>query len=124
MRRHAVGLIVTLALGLLVVPLAVEAQPSATVPRIGLLSVFAPANQGPNRIDTFRQALQELGYREGENILIEYRWGEGNPERLSDLAADLVRLPVDVIVTGGMIGARAAQHATTTIPIVVGGASD
>src|SRR5712691_5072245 len=99
MRRHAVGLIVTLALGLLVVPLAVEAQPSAKVPRIGLLSGFSPSDQGPNRVDTFRQGLQDLGYREGQNILIEYRWAEGNPERLADLAADSVRLQVDVIVT-------------------------
>jgi putative ABC transport system substrate-binding protein len=66
--------------------------------------------------------LQELGYREGQNMLIEYRWAEGNPERLAALAADLVRLQVDVIVTSSTLGVRAAQHATTTIPIVVGGA--
>jgi hypothetical protein len=73
MRCHAVGLIVFLILGLLVGSRVVEAQPAAKVPRIGLLSPFSPANQGPTRIDTFRQGLQELGYREGENILIEYR---------------------------------------------------
>jgi putative tryptophan/tyrosine transport system substrate-binding protein len=92
MRRHAVGLIVPLVLGCLIVPLAVEAQPSAKVPRIGLLSPFSPANQGPTRVDTFRQGLQDLGYREGQNILIEYRWADGHPERLVELAADLVRL--------------------------------
>jgi putative ABC transport system substrate-binding protein len=65
-----------------------------------------------------------LGYREGENILIEYCWAEGHPKRLAELAADLVRLQVDVIVTVSMTGVRAAQQATTTIPIVSGGAGD
>jgi len=120
----ALALILTLALSLLLVPRAVEAQPSAKVPRIGLLSSFSPADQGPHRVDTFRQGLQELGYREGQNLLIEYRWAEGHPERLAALAADLVRLQVDVIVTSSTLGVRAAQHATTTIPIVVGGAGD
>jgi len=124
MRRHAVGLIVALMLGFLVVPLVGEAQPVAKVPRIGVLSPFSPANQGPTRVDTFRQGLQELGYREDENIRIEYRWAEGHPERLGGLAADLVRLQVDVIVTVSMSGVRAAQQATATIPIVSGGAGD
>jgi putative ABC transport system substrate-binding protein len=124
MCRDAVGLIVALVLGFLVVPLAVEAQPAAKVSRIGILSPFSLANQGPTRVDTFRQGLQELGYREGENILIEYRWAEGHPERLAGLAADLVRLQVDVIVTVSMTGVRAAQQATATIPIVSGGAGD
>jgi putative ABC transport system substrate-binding protein len=123
-RRHAVGLLVLLVLGFLVVPLAVQAQPSAKVPRIGILSPFSLANQGPNRVDTFRQGLRELGYREGENIFIEYRWAEGHPERLAELAADLVRLQVDIIVTVSMTSVRAARHATATIPIVSGGAGD
>jgi putative ABC transport system substrate-binding protein len=65
-----------------------------------------------------------LGYLEGQTIRIEYRWAEGHPERLAELAADLVRLPVDVIVTASMLGVRAARHATATIPIVSGGAGD
>jgi len=65
-----------------------------------------------------------LGYLEGQNIVLEDRWAGGNPERLPALAAELVRLPVDVIVTGGTIGVQAAKHATTTIPIVAGGAGD
>lgn len=124
MRRHAVWLIASLVFAFLVVPLSVEAQPSAKVPRIGLLSPFSLSNQGPTRVDTFRQELQDLGYREGENILLEYRWAEGHPERLADLAADLVRLQVDVIVTVSMKGVRAARQATATIPIVSGGAGD
>ena len=128
MRHHAVGLLVPLVLGCLVVPLAVEAQPSANVPRIGLLSPFSPATGEATvdlfTVDTFRQELQDLGYIEGKTMLIESRWAEGHPERLAELAADLVRLQVDVIVTLGMKGVRAAQHATTTIPIVSGGAGD
>jgi putative ABC transport system substrate-binding protein len=76
-------------------------------------------------IEVFRQALRELGYVEGQNLVIEYRWAEGQPERLPDLAADLVRLQVDVIVpSGGNLAIRAAQQAARTIPIVMVGASD
>ena len=75
-------------------------------------------------VDAFRQGLQDLGYREGQTMRIEYRWAEGHPERLADLAADLVRLPVDVLMTVSMNGVRAAQLATATIPIVSGGAGD
>ncbi len=126
MRHHAVGLIVLL--GCLVVPLAVEAQPAAKVPRIGLLSPFSPSTGEATvdlfTVDTFLQELQGLGYIEGQTIRIESRWAEGYPERLAALAADLVRLQVDVIVTVSMKGVRAARHATTTIPIVSGGAGD
>jgi putative ABC transport system substrate-binding protein len=65
-----------------------------------------------------------LGYLEGQNIVLEDRWAVGNPERLPALAAELVRLPVDVIVTGDTVSVQAAKHATTTIPIVAGGAGD
>jgi putative ABC transport system substrate-binding protein len=70
-------------------------------------------------MEAFRQALYELGYIEGQNLMIEWRWAEGRDERLPDLAAELVRLQVEVIVVGGVAAIRAAQHATSTIPIVM-----
>jgi putative tryptophan/tyrosine transport system substrate-binding protein len=118
MTRRTVGLFVTLALGLLVVSLAVAAQPSAPVPRIGLLSVFSPA-LGESKAESFRQGLRELGYIEGQNILLESRWAEGHQERLAELAADLVRMQVAVIVTESTVSALAAKQATDTIPIVM-----
>jgi putative tryptophan/tyrosine transport system substrate-binding protein len=118
MTRRTIGLLITLALGLLVVSLAVAAQPSAHVPRIGLLSVFSPAI-GESKAESFRQGLRELGYIEGQNILLESRWAEGHHERLAELAADLVRLKVAVIVTESTPSALAAKQATDTIPIVM-----
>jgi putative ABC transport system substrate-binding protein len=130
MMHRTIGLVLTLAFGLFVAPLATAQQP-AKVPRIGVLSPFSPSTGhatgdilGQAMVDAFRQGLQDLGYREGQTILIEYRWAEGHPERLADLAADLVRLPVDVIMTVSMNGVRAAQRATAMIPIVSGGAGD
>jgi ABC-type uncharacterized transport system substrate-binding protein len=125
MRCPAVGFLVLLMLTCLVVPLAVAAQSAAHVPRIGLLSPHALDDPlGRARADAFRQALQQLGYIEGQTIRIEYRWAEGHPERLAAFAADLVRLEVNVIVTASMLGVRAARRATATIPIVSGGAGD
>jgi putative tryptophan/tyrosine transport system substrate-binding protein len=118
MTRRIVGFFVTLALGLLVVSLAGAAQPSAPVPRIGLLSVLSPAI-GESKAESFRQGLRELGYLEGQNILLESRWAEGHRERLADLAADLVRMKVGVIVTESTVSALAAKQATDTIPIVM-----
>ena len=69
-------------------------------------------------LEAFRERLRELGYVEGRNIAMEYQWAEGRPERFPDLAAELVRLKVDVIVAGSFPGARAAKEATSTIPIV------
>jgi putative tryptophan/tyrosine transport system substrate-binding protein len=105
------------AVGLLAVPLVVEAQPpSGKAARIGYLG-FASGPLPPD--EAFRQGLRELGYVEGEHIVIEYRWADFKPDRASAFAADLVRLPVDVIVsTGGPIPATAAKKATETIPIV------
>ena len=130
MTCRTLGLLVILTVGILWLPLA-AAPPSANVPRIGVLSPFSSATGqatgdllGQAMVDAFRQGLQDLGYREGQTLRIEYRWAEGHPERLADLAADLVRLPVDVIVTVSMKGVRAAQQATATIPIVSGGAGD
>jgi putative ABC transport system substrate-binding protein len=91
-------------------------QPPARIARIGYLSAHS-AN--PGLVEAFRQGLSELGYVEGRNVLIEYRSAEGRPERLPGLAADLVALKVDMIVTGGgTLAARAAQRASSTLPIV------
>jgi putative ABC transport system substrate-binding protein len=117
---RTVGVIVTLTLSILVAPLATNAQQPTKVYRIGRL---APGSPGHPSTEVFRQALHELGYIEGQNLVMEYRWAEGRDERLPDLAAELVRLPVDVIVaSGGAI--HAARQATRTIPIVMVGASD
>ena len=121
-RRTFIG---TLAGGLLTAPLAAEAQPAGKVPRIGLLSPASPSDAGRNPSDlavlfaAFREGLRELGYVEGQNIKIESRWAEGNYDRLPGLAADLVRLKVDVIVTYGTPASQAAKRATGTIPIVM-----
>ena len=95
-----------------------EAQQSAKVPRIGYLSGATPYAQS-DRIEAFRQGLRELGYVEGKNIVIEWRSAEGKLDRLPALAAELVRLKVDVIVTGGATATRPAKEATVTIPIVM-----
>ncbi len=95
-----------------------NAQQPAKVPRIGFLSSLSPAAVSA-RMDAFRQGLRELGYVEGKNIVIESRWAEGKTERLPELAAELVRLKVDVIVTGGPSVNRFAKEATVTIPIVL-----
>src|SRR2546430_10764958 len=89
--------IMILTLSLLAVPLTVEAQPAAKVARIGWLGGTSPA-VNPAVLEAFRHGLREHGWVEGQNIIIEYRWAEGRFERLPDLAAELVRLPVDVIV--------------------------
>jgi putative tryptophan/tyrosine transport system substrate-binding protein len=116
-------LAVVLALSLILAPLAVEAQPPAKIPRIGVLSGGTPAVFAA-RHEAFRQGLRELGYVEGKNIVLEYRYAEGRQERLPSLAAELVRLNVDVILTYGDHQIRAAKQATQTIPIVVGLAGD
>jgi len=99
------------------------AQQPTKVPRIGYLTGATPDGQS-HRIESFRQGLREFGYVEGKNIAIEYRYAELKPDRLPALAAELVRLKVDVIVTGGGPNTRAAKEATTTIPIVMAQDSD
>jgi putative ABC transport system substrate-binding protein len=102
---------------------AAAAQPNK-VPRIGFLSTQS-ASRSAERADAFRQGLRELGYAEGRNILIEYRWADGISDRLPGLAEEFVRLKVDVIVTsGGNQAIRAAKNATTIIPIVFNGGGD
>src|SRR5260370_40542060 len=93
------------------------AQVTAKVPRIGFLSIGSPT-EVTRQLEAFRQGLREVGYVEGRTIAIEYRLSEGRPERLPALAAELVRLKVDVIVTGGSAAPLAAKQATSTIPIV------
>jgi putative ABC transport system substrate-binding protein len=100
-----------------------NAQQATKVPLIGVLAAPSAAFFSI-RIGAFRQGLRELGYLEGKNILIEYRYAEGKLDRLPDLAAELVRLKVDVILTASEFGVLAAKNATSTIPIVFGVAED
>jgi len=97
-----------------------EAEQATKVPRIGYLSPTDAATDSA-RAEGIRLALRDLGYIEGQNIASEYRYAEGKLDRLSDLAAELVRLKVDIIVVGGDIPTRAAKNATKTIPIVIMG---
>jgi putative tryptophan/tyrosine transport system substrate-binding protein len=120
---NTLGCIVTLTLSLLVAPLAAEAQQPTKVYRVGRLTASPPAQPSP-LLAAFEQTLRDLGYVEGRNILLEYRYAEGSEERLRDQAAELVQLPVDVIVAEGAAATRAAQHATRTIPIVMAGTAD
>jgi ABC-type uncharacterized transport system substrate-binding protein len=112
-----IGLAVVLAVSLILAPLAAEAQQAPKEPRIGYLSAGA-LTTAPTFENAFRQGLRELGYVEGRNIAIEYRWAEGKYERLLELAAELVRLKVDVILAVTTPAAQAAKAATRTIPIV------
>lgn len=93
-----VGCIVTLALSLLVAPLAADAQQATKVHRVGRLNGGSPPSSPDPSLEAFRQGLRDLGYVEGQNLVIEDRYAEGRAERLPDLAAELVRLKVDVIV--------------------------
>src|SRR5882672_5065162 len=111
----AVGVIVTLTLGLLTAPLTADAQPPTKVYRIGWLSVDFPPTDPNLRAGAFRQGLRDLGYVEGQNFVMEYRYAERSEERARDLAAELVRLKVDVIVAGNAAAIYAATQATTTV---------
>src|SRR5207253_3738313 len=109
--------IATSGIAILTAPLAAEAQQPGKVPRIGYLGLNRAAY--PDLVEAFLQGLRDLGYVEGRNVVIEYRDAEGKSERLPALAADLVALKVDVIVTeNSTLAARVAKQATTTIPIV------
>lgn len=109
----------------LAAPLAAEPQPAGKVPRVGLLGAGSPSDpvvQG--FVEGFRQGLRELGWVEGRNIVIEYRYAEGKYERLPDLAGELVRFKPDVIVAAPTEAALAAKNATSTIPIVMANVAD
>ncbi len=113
------------AAGIVAAPLGAEAQQAGKVAHIGVLGDTSPPveSRGSGHA-AFRDGLRDLGYVEGRNVTIEYRWGEGERERLPELAADLVRSRVDVILALGPASARAAKSATTTIPVVFVGSGD
>jgi len=98
---------------------SVEAQQPAKVPRIAYFSAGSASSQA-SRLEVFKQGLRELGYVEGKNIAIEQRYADGKPDRVPELAAELVGLKPDIIVTGGPAATRSAKEATATIPIVMG----
>lgn len=111
------------AVGSLAASLVAHAQPATTVPGLGFLISNSPAPIS-DRLEAFRQGLRELGYVEGKNVAVEYRWAEGQVERLPALAAELVRLKVDVIVTAGPTVTRATKDVTAVVPIVMAFDSD
>jgi|SRR3990172_7661764 len=115
--------LLALALSIIGAPRATEAQQPAKVPRIGLLSPFSPSDTALWH-QAFRQGLRDLGWVEGKNISIEYRYANGRDDRLPDLIAGLVRLKVDIIVTSVTNDSLAAKKATRAIPIVVASAGD
>jgi len=119
MRR--IGLAVVLSLT--IASLAAEAQQAGKVYRIGFVSMRSGPDDNP-QLDAFRQGLQEMGYREGRNAVLEIRYAAGDPAKLPGLAADMVRLKVEVIVTQSGIAAIAAKKATQTIPIVMVSSGD
>ena len=116
-RVHRRDFLIT-AGAILATPLAAHAQQAGKVHRIGFLSATSPSDRPP-LLDAFRQRLRELGWVEGQNIVIDYRYAEGRVDRLPGLAAGLVRLKVDLIVSEGTQGVTAAKNATETIPIVM-----
>ena len=116
-------LIVTLTLGTLAAPLTAAAQQATKVPRIGVLHVGAPTAVS-HFVEAFKQGLREHGYVEGQNIVVERRFGEARAERISEVAAELVRLKLNVIVTSTDLGVAAVKQQTQTIPIVMANSTD
>ncbi|MFI5375047.1 MAG: ABC transporter substrate-binding protein [Candidatus Rokuibacteriota bacterium] len=116
--------IATIVGGLLTRPLVVGAQPAQKAPRVGVLLLFGAPGQPNPLVDAFRGGLRDLGYVEGQSVLIDYRWAEGQEQRLPDAAADLVRLKVAVMVTPGTPATLAARTATRAIPIVMTNVGD
>jgi putative tryptophan/tyrosine transport system substrate-binding protein len=120
--KHIVGLLVVLV-ALAACGARAEAQQPKKVPRIGILWIYSP-DIASSFAEAFRQGLRGLGYVEGQNIALEERWAEGRFDRLPSLAAELVRLNVDIIVTASTPAAQAGQQATRSIPIVMTNVSD
>jgi putative ABC transport system substrate-binding protein len=122
----ATAFLALLVLGILVAPLAPDAQPRRRIPLVGVLTPYAtPTAVSPHRdLDAFVQGLRQLGYVEGQTIHLEYRFAAHQSDRLTALAAELVHLQPDVIVTHTALGVRAAQQATATIPIVMAAGGD
>ena len=117
MRKRIIGFALSTVLFALCLP--VEAQQPKKVPRIGYMSASGDANNPGSNVEAFRQGLRDLGYFEGKNILVEYRYAEGKLDRIPGLVAELVQLNVDVLVVGVLTAFRAAKQATKTIPIVM-----
>jgi putative ABC transport system substrate-binding protein len=115
MRLNSSELIVMLALGIFAASLAAEAQPAGKVYRIGVLERTSMALNAAN-LAAFRHGMRELGYVEGQNLVIEYRYTEGSDDRSADLATELVRLEVDLILTRGTPATLVAKKAAGTIP--------
>ena len=111
-------IVIALAFNVFTGTVVAFAQPQAKVWRIGFLGVQTAAGYA-RHLEAFRGGLKDFGYVEGKNVVVEYRWAEGVNERLPQLAAELLREKVDVLVTHATTGARAAHHATTTVPIVI-----
>lgn len=121
MKRRA--FVSAVGMSLLGVPFRLAAQPPQKVPRVGYLFSFT-RTEGSHLWEACRQGLRELGYVEGRNIVLEPRWADGRHERLPELAADLVRLKVDVIVSAATPASRAAKAATSSIPVVIVGVGE
>jgi ABC-type uncharacterized transport system substrate-binding protein len=123
MRRSIIGVVIILALGILSVPCSSDAQQRGKVYRIGFLTAFSLSLPFPSAfkpaLDAFWQQLRELGWVEGQNIVVEYRWAEGRFERLPALATELVQLKMDLILVWDGLATVAAKQATSTIPIVM-----
>jgi putative tryptophan/tyrosine transport system substrate-binding protein len=123
MRLNPSGLIVMLVLGIFAASLAAEAQPAGKVYRIGVLERTSIALNAAN-FGAFRQGMRELGYVEGQNLVIEYRYTEGSDKQSTELATELVRLEVDLILTRGTPATLAAKKAAGTLPIVMAASGD
>ncbi len=121
MRKKAFRLALCAMLFALCVP--ANAQQAKKVPRIGFFGIGSPSATAPLS-KAFRQGLRQLGYIEGQNILIEYRYAEGYDDRVPPIVAELVGLKVDVLVTGSLTMQRTAKKATTTIPVVMAQSPD
>jgi putative ABC transport system substrate-binding protein len=121
--RKARVLLIVFVVVLLAFAVIVEAQQPSKMPRIGYLGAFTPSAGAP-LLEAFRQGMRELGYVEGRNIFIDYRWAEGTPDQFPALAGELINLRVDVIVTQSNAAVAALQQATRTIPIVVAAMGD
>src|SRR5262245_36543793 len=108
-----------LATLLLVTAPPAEGQQPTKIPRIGYVSGGGDVNTPERSVEAFRQVLRELGYIDGKNILVEYRYAEGNVDRIPTLVTELVQLKVDVLVVATLIGIRAAKQVTNTIPVIM-----
>jgi ABC-type uncharacterized transport system substrate-binding protein len=110
-----IGLVVVLAVGLILVPVVAEAQPAGKVYRIGVFWTATPTAVARNN-EAFTQALRERGYVEGQNVILERRYAEGRVERVGEIAAELVRIKVDVIVAGSDLGIAAVKQTDSVDP--------